>query len=49
MGAIVYLSDFGPLEPGLPALVGHGRGRGLQRGIYYWALAVALPTSGSRR
>jgi amino acid transporter len=45
MGAIVYLSDFGPLtSPVFPLWWDMVAVAIFSAGIYYWALAVALPT-----
>jgi len=45
MGAIVYLSDFGPMsDPVFPLWWDMVAVAGLSLVIYYWALAVALPT-----
>ena len=45
MGAIVYLSDFGPLtNPVFPLWWDMVAVAIFSAGIYYWALAVALPT-----
>ncbi|MEU9990998.1 APC family permease [Streptomyces sp. NPDC048045] len=45
MGLIVYLSDFGPLaHPWFPLWWDIGVTAAFSLAIYYWALAVALPT-----
>jgi hypothetical protein len=45
MGVIVYLSDFGPLStPVIPLWWDMGAVAVFSALIYYWALAVALPT-----
>jgi amino acid transporter len=46
MGLIVYLSDFGPLKnPVFPLWWDMGVVAAFSVGIYYWAMAVALPTA----
>ncbi|MFI1767175.1 APC family permease [Streptomyces sp. NPDC020800] len=45
MGLIVYLSDFGPLaHPWFPLWWDIGVTAAFSLAVYYWALAVALPT-----
>ncbi|MEU6066798.1 MULTISPECIES: APC family permease [Streptomyces] len=45
MGLIVYLSDFGPLKhPWFPLWWDIAVTAAFSLGIYYWAMAVALPT-----
>ncbi len=45
MGLIVYLSDFGPLKhPWFPLWWDIGVTAAFSLAVYYWALAVALPT-----
>ncbi|MFF7751779.1 APC family permease [Streptomyces sp. NPDC007971] len=50
MGLIVYLSDFGPLaHPWFPLWWDIGVTAAFSLAIYYWALAVALPTEKIQR